>query len=488
MTVINTNMGALLAQSSISKNQVNLSQAMQRLSTGSRVNSSADDASGLAMGTLMTSQINAFSQGIRNANDGLSLTQTANGHLTAISDSLQRIRQLAVQSANGALNGTDRSLIQSESTQLIQEIQRIAVDSSFNNVNLLDGSFAAQSVQVGANNTAADKISFSISSAQTSALGVGAAATTASVSGAAVSGTALAANILAINGTAIGASASDGVSTSHADGSALAIANAINAAQTTVQAHANATTKTYAVTGSAGTTTANDLAINGQAIGALSAATGSSSLRASQLASAINAVSAASGVTATSTGANLYLTAADGRNIDLQADLRGKAAIGTTVTNAGTSSTLADNVSYSTVSLSSNASTGIIVAETTAGGTSSGFTAGTTVAAVNTTSLATIDLSTTTGAQNALAVIDKSIDQINNTSAVLGAYQTRFQEAITDLQTSSDNLSASRSRIMDTDYAAESTNLAKSQIIAQAATAMLAQANQLPQQVLALLK
>jgi len=488
MTVINTNMGALLAQSSISKNQVNLSQAMQRLSTGSRVNSSADDASGLAMGTLMTSQINAFSQGIRNANDGLSLTQTANGHLTAISDSLQRIRQLAVQSANGALNSTDRSLIQSESTQLVQEIQRIAVDSSFNNVNLLDGSFASQSVQVGANNTAADKISFSISSAQTSALGVGAAATTASVSGAAVNGTALAANILAINGTAIGASASDGVSTSHADGSALAIANAINAAQTTVQAHANATTKTYAVTGSAGTTTASDLAINGQAIGALSAATGSSSLRASQLASAINAVSAASGVTATSTGSNLYLTAADGRNIDLQADAAGKTAIGASVANAGTSTTLVDNVSYSTVSLSSNASTGIIVAETTAGGTSSGFTAGTTVAAVNTTSLATIDLSTTTGAQNALAVIDKSIDQINNTSAVLGAYQTRFQEAITDLQTSSDNLAASRSRIMDTDYAAESTNLAKSQIIAQAATAMLAQANQLPQQVLALLK
>ena len=201
------------------------------------------------------------------------------------------------------------------------------------------------------------------------------------------------------------------------------------------------------------------------------------------MASAINAVSAASGVTATSTGANLYLTAADGRNIDLQADLAGKTAIGASVTNAGTSTTLKDNVSYSTVSLSSNASTGIIIA-----GSGSGFTAGTTVAAVNTTSLATIDLSTTTGAQNALAVIDKSIDQINNTSAVLGAYQTRFQEAITDLQTSSDNLSASRSRIMDTDYAAESTNLAKSQIIAQAATAMLAQANQLPQQVLALLK
>ena len=476
MTVINTNMGALLAQSSISKNQVNLSQAMQRLSTGSRVNSAADDASGLAMGTLMTSQINAFSQGIRNANDGLSLTQTANGHLTAISDSLQRIRQLAVQASNGANNATDRSLIQSESTQLVQEIQRIAVDSSFNNVNLLDGSFASQSVQVGANNTAADKISFSISSAQTSALGVGAASMSASVTGVAVTSTALAANTLAINGIAIGASASDGVSTINAGSSALAMANAINSAQSTVQAHANATTKTYAVTGSAGTTTANDLAINGQAIGALSAATGSSSLRASQLASAINAVSASSGVTATSTGSNLYLTAADGRNIDLKADSNGTAAIGTSVI-------VGDNVSYSTVSLSSNASTGIVIA-----GAGAGLAAGTTVAAVNTTSLATIDLSTTTGAQNALAVIDKSIDQINNTSAVLGAYQTRFQEAITDLQTSSDNLSASRSRIMDTDYAAESTNLAKSQIIAQAATAMLAQANQLPQQVLALLK
>ena len=476
MTVINTNMGALLAQSSISKNQVNLSQAMQRLSTGSRVNSAADDASGLAMGTLMTSQINAFSQGIRNANDGLSLTQTANGHLTAISDSLQRIRQLAVQASNGANNATDRSLIQSESTQLVQEIQRIAVDSSFNNVNLLDGSFASQSVQVGANNTAADKISFSISSAQTSALGVGAASMSASVTGVAVTSTALAANTLAINGIAIGASASDGVSTINAGSSALAMANAINSAQSTVQAHANATTKTYAVTGSAGTTTANDLAINGQAIGVLSSATGSSSLRASQLASAINAVSASSGVTATSTGSNLYLTAADGRNIDLKADSNGTAAIGTSVI-------VGDNVSYSTVSLSSNASTGIVIA-----GAGAGLAAGTTVAAVNTTSLATIDLSTTTGAQNALAVIDKSIDQINNTSAVLGAYQTRFQEAITDLQTSSDNLSASRSRIMDTDYAAESTNLAKSQIIAQAATAMLAQANQLPQQVLALLK
>ncbi len=488
MTVINTNMGALLAQSSISKNQVNLSQAMERLSTGSRVNSAADDASGLAMGTLMTSQINAFSQGIRNANDGLSLTQTANGHLTAISDSLQRIRQLAVQASNGANNNTDRSLIQSESTQLIQEIQRIAVDSSFNNVNLLDGSFASQSVQVGANNTAADKISFSISSAQTSALGVGAASMSASVTGSAVTGSALVANTLAINGIAIGASASDGVSTINAGSSALAMANAINSAQSTVQAHANATKVSYTLAGT-GTVTvtgmaAGDLTINGQAIGAI--AKGSD---ASLLAAAINVVSGASGVTAAASAGALVLTAADGRNIDLNATAKGQVALDAKI--AGTSavfSTAGDNVTLSTVSLSSNASTGIIVAETTAGGTSSGFTAGTTVAAVDTTSLATIDLSTTTGAQNALAVIDKSINQINNTSAVLGAYQTRFQEAITDLQTSSDNLSASRSRIMDTDYAAESTNLAKSQIIAQAATAMLAQANQLPQQVLALLK
>jgi flagellin len=490
MTVINTNTIALNAQSALAANQVQMSRTMQRLSTGVRINSAKDDAAGLAISNRMTTDIRGYGMAIRNANDGVSLAQTAEGHLSQITSNLQRIRELAVQSANATNSTADRRVIDIESDQIVAEIDGNAINSKFNGVNLLDGTYTNRSFQIGADNESASRIAMSIGSVKAGALGVGSGSSYAtSVTGAAGDATALLAGALSINGYTTGAAAADGVSYVTSSASGIAVAAAINAIS-----GSSGVTATVAATGLAGTTvtghataiTAGDVLINGVDIGAIAAGPTAAN-RGAQVTAAINAITAQTGVTATfaATTGVVALSAADGRNITVTTTAAATAAA--TGLGSGGATTL---TTRSVVSLASTGSAGITVAGSTAASlTAAGLTAATTAATVTVgAGLSSVDLTTVAGSQAALTTLDAAIATVNTARSNLGAYQNRLQFAVSDLQISSGNLSASRSRIMDTDYAAETANLARSQIISQAATAMLAQANQQPKTVLELLK
>ena len=593
MSVINTNISSMQAQNSVRTTGLNLSTAMERLSSGIRINSAKDDAAGLAISTRMTASIRGISAAIRNANDGISLTQTAEGSLNQISDNLQRIRELAVQAANTGNNASDRAAMNNEATQLIAEIDRVASNTTYNGIALLDGSFQNKNLQVGAGNGSNDRIAISIDSAKSSALGVGATSSySTTLYGAEVGTAALEDGALAINGYTVGAAVADGVSYTGDDSSAIAVAAAINAVSGSSGVYATAaatnttitlagasasgfataiaagdvkingvsigalavtttatlrgaaiatainaikgdtgvtavstagvvaltstsgelvietgTTGTSANTGLASTVVANStlttyggtaatgyatalatgaVLINGVDIGAIAAA-GSDAERGGQMAAAINAVSDQTGVTAgfDTTDGKVFLNAADGRNITVTTS----AAALATVTGLDTAASTTDTT-RSVITLTSASEDGITIsdiggASATASGLTVGFTDATETAGAGVSSL---DLTTATGAQDALTTLDSAINTITDSRAAMGAYQNRLTASIANLETTSMNLSASRSRILDTDYAKETTNLAKSQIIQQAATAMLAQANQSGQSVLALLK
>jgi flagellin len=475
MQTINTNLASLTAQYNTDKTQNDLSTAIQRLSSGLRINSAKDDAAGLAISDRMTAQINGLNQAARNANDGISLAQVADGALSSVTDNLQRMRELAVQSANATNSASDRAALQQEVGQLATEIDRVATQTQFNGINLLDGSFTAQQFQVGANAGQTITVS-SIASARASALGVyqGFNLTSQPI------GTA--------NNAALPLSVTIGGGASIALGSVAVDAKAQAAAITAANipgmvATANATTvpagtSTAAATG-AGTATCT---INGIAI-SIAGATGPGALasnRANAVAT-INAQSAATGVTAADTGSGVSLTAADGRDVTLvyaantfagsaEADF-GLAASATTGGSL--------NISYAAPSGTSGS---VVFTQPPTGLTS------TTAIASTGTAVSAMDISTVGGANAALTAIDAALQTVNSSRAMLGAVQNRFSATIENLQTGSENTTASRSRIQDADFAAETANLSRAQVLQQAGTAMVAQANQLPQQVLQLLK
>ena len=616
MASINTNISALAAQSSLRKTALNQDSAMERLSTGIRINSAKDDAAGLAISTRMTANIRGISAAVRNANDGISLTQTAEGSLNAIQDNLQRIRELAVQSANTGNNASDRAALNAEAKQLVEEINRVADNTAFNGIKLLDGSFQGQSLQVGSGNEANDRITISISNAKANALGVGGGSSYQTSLNSTKITNSLSTGDLSINGFAVGATSDDGVSSASPSASAIALASAINSVSgsTGVTAVANATKTNTIYNGTAvsalftNNLAAGDININGFDVGAVvkggsDDSTGYTS-QANNVATAINAISEKTGVTASVSGAlAITLTAADGRDIAIKyagangAVVSAQTGLGTSVSAASTvtataghtvgtfsSTALADdevringvNIGYihtaasavqrgaqvsaainkissqtgitatfstdtgkvlltaqdgrnisisvkgkaseitsdrtmlvhagggttttayvsttltSNVTLKSNSNTGITIAGITANAlANSGLVLDAGLTAANATAgagVSTVDLSTASGAQSALSTLDRAINTVTDSRAAMGAYQNRLTATISNLEITSMNLQASRSRILDTDYAKETTNLAKSQIITQAATAMLAQANQSSQSVLALLK
>ena len=522
MTVINTNISAIAAQNSLRVTGLNQSTAMERLSSGIRINSAKDDAAGLAISTRMTANIRGISAAIRNANDGISLTQTAEGSLISVSDNLQRIRELAVQSANSGNNSSDRGAMNNEAAQLISEIDRIANNTMFNGIKLLDGSYKDQALQVGSGNEANDRINMSIGDARTTRLG---AATTNSQTGIAItSGTRIRDSELSINGYFVGATTSDGVSIYQSEGSAISKANAINAIsnKTGVTAATRATTVTFTAV-SSNTINTFKFLLNGVVIQGTTQELGNDEGSASNIAAAINHVSSSTGVVA-STGedGNYTLTASDGRNIvidstelavhteegsdqeardlDTYVDVSfGSTGITrpddmwmdlTTGIPPDTGTPKTSFVVYGSIDITTDSLAGITIGGTDvaneanlgikpehyAASTSSGSGVG------------SVNLNTSSGAQSALTTLDRAINAITDMRASMGAYQNRLTASISNLENTSLNLSASRSRILDTDYAKETTNLAKAQIIQQAATAMLAQANQSAQSVLALLK
>lgn len=481
--IINTNIASLNAQRNLNSSQMSLNSALQRLSSGLRINSAKDDAAGLAISERMSSQVRGLNQAVRNSNDAISLSQTAEGNLAEIGNLLQRMREIAVQSANDTNTSSDRTSLQTEVTQLTEELDRIANSAQFNGKALLDGTFTSSNFQVGAN--AGQTISFSISSAKTVDLGVGGVSTVTGAQATAMAPYAYTggAMTLAVTGgtsATISAQTDDGVS--YVNGgrsgatSALSMAQAINRQTGTTTIVAKAQTVDQSATMTTYTAlSAGDIKINGIDIGAVSAGL-STAGQAANIVAAINAKSTQTGVTAIASATGYTLEAADGRNIDITTS----AATGTDrSTFTGQSATInASQTFYGALTLTSGKA--ITVGGTVTG---SGLTAGT-YALLGTT----VDVSTQSGASSAITSIDAALATVNTQRATLGAVQNRFDSVIANLQSSSENLSAARSRIRDADFAAETASLTRGQIMQQAGVAMLAQANSLPNNVLSLLK
>ena len=484
---INTNLASLNAQRNLDHSQASLTTSLQRLSSGLRINSAKDDSAGLSISERMGSQIRGLNQAARNANDAISLAQTTEGNLAEISNVLQRIREIAVQSANDTNTTADRTSLQNEVTSLTAEIDRIANAAQFNGSNLLDGSFTSKTFQVGANS--GQSIAVAISGAKNSDLGLtGSATVSVAGSTAALSFTP---TTTTISGIAIGSLSDDGVSyvgaTKSGATSTLAIANAINAQTTTgVSAKATTSVTSAAITGHALATVAGEMSINGVDIGALAVAA-SAADRSAQLIVAINAKSGSTGVVATAASLTTYtLTAADGRNIAISSTATATTDGHSTAANIATATGFAVSNAVAITNygqLTLTAGKNIVVAGA-AIGTASPIAVGTYVKSGS----STVDVSSQILSSSAISQIDSAIDTINTQRATLGTVQSRFESVIANLKTSSENVSAARGRIRDTDFAAETANMTRNQVLQQAGVAMLAQANALPNIVLSLLK
>lgn len=471
---VNTNIASLTAQRNLTGSQNDLSTSLQRLSSGLRINSAKDDAAGLAISERFTAQIRGLNQGVRNANDGISLAQTAEGALKEVTSNLQRIRELAVQSANATNSASDRAALKAEADQLVAEIDRVATNTKFNGINLLNGTFTSQAFQVGADSGETVSIS-SISSALSSSMGVYNQAVDAVLADAATASTG---SNMSINGVSIIASVVDGSGATNSDSSAKALVTAINASGVSgVSATADATVLNGNAAVNTGTANETfDLTINGVAIAQV-VGTGVGAVDAATLVTNINAQSAATGVTAVYDTTNgVVMTAADGRNITTTVSTTGLVA------EYGMAASSQQTGSYT---ITSTATGGIAYNGTEA---IFGSTAIDTVLSATGTAISAIDISSASGASTAINSIDAAIATISSTRSDLGSYQSRFESVVANAQTAAENLSASRSRIVDADFAAETAQLTKSQILQQSGIAMLAQANAIPQNVLALLQ
>ncbi len=655
MTVINTNVGALRAQNGSRSASMQLSTAMERLSTGKRINSAKDDAAGLAIASRMNAEVRGMNVAIRNANDGISLAQTAEGALGEVSNMLQRMRELAVQSANGTNSTSDRAALQAELSQLVQEVDGVSKSTTFNGVQLLDGSSQNISLQIGTRAT--DNLTFGIAAADSKALGLAgysvdgqlttgrvgavsalavgdvqingkdafataATANTAAalavaintntgntgvkataynqLTGAQPNATTFAAGALTINGNAIGASGgveelvaninrdAAGVTATLNDNGTIALSNdtganivvagssptdagftagtytgfvavnSVDGSDIKVQAKnaangyvggagtladvkafgLNETGDGSTFSGSAVSTTAltstDDLKINGVLVGKSDAASAASK------AAAINKISADTGVQATAkTEVKVIVdfasppaatdTIINGVVVDLSAATTlpavvsaiNTAAPGSVVASADDQGNLilsasdgsdvkiqdiGGNMFTSATSLAGEAGSGSLAAGLTIGGrvtlassTGADIRVDGSSASLTKAGLAlqggssdllggSMSIATVNGARTALDQIDKALDKVSSARGSLGAIQNRLETRVNVLTSSSTNISEAQSRIEDADFSQETTNLAKAQILSQAATAMLAQANQSQQGVLKLLQ
>jgi len=406
MQVINTNVMSLNSQRNLSKTSDGLATSLQRLSSGLRINSAKDDAAGLAIASRFTTQIRGLDQAARNANDAISLSQTAEGALGEVSNNLQRIRELAIQSRNATNSSSDRDALQAEVAQLKSEVQRVAEQTTFNGLNLLDGSFTSQAFQVGSNQ--GDTINVeSIVNSQIDSLGSWNSVATASSTVAVGTIT---------QGSVAGTTSADAVYTLSVDGNTL--------------------------------------------------------------------------YTNTVTSGNTGPLGPTGADLD---------AAWSTFASSNSGYTLSGSFADGTAVISKTDGTDIVVASGTTGGTGGTLTApsygagfvathNNGVASAAQTGFADLDISTVEGADNAILAMDAALAAVNSGRADLGAIQNRFSSVVANLQTTSENLTASRSRIMDTDFAKETAELTRAQILQQAGTAMLSQANSAPQAVLSLLR
>jgi flagellin len=475
-SVINTNIASLNAQRNLTTSQSSLATSLQRLSSGLRINSAKDDAAGLAISERFSTQIRGMNVAARNANDGISLAQSAEGAMTEIGNNLQRIRELAVQSRNATNSTSDRKALDAEVQQLKAEIGRVAENTSFNGTKLLDGTFTDQVFQVGANQGETINIS-GIANAKTNALGQW---STAAETGTAVT-TALEAGDLTINGIDVGAVAT-------AD--AKDMASAINklTSQTNVTATATNADVSFgaftAITSTLGTGTYT-LSVGGVEVindtaGGVTAADLNTALGNAKDTLAAVGITFTGEVGGTGDDA-LKFTRTDGSNIAVTETLGGDSA------GAG----FADLVDGTEKSFNGKLTLTSFSQNTFNIGGDSATSAGLTEKAAEVTTnngFKDENVQTSAGADRMIVAMDAALTTLNSARADMGAVQNRFSSVVTSLQTTSENLSASRSRILDTDFAAETANLTRGQILQQAGTAMLAQANSLPNGVLALLR
>jgi len=469
-----------------------LSRSFERLSSGLRINGAKDDAAGLSITTRFSAQIRGLNQAVRNSNDGISLAQTAEGALNETTNILQRIRELAVQSANDTNNSSDRSSLQAEVAQLKSELDRIAETTNFNGNKVLDGTFLAQDLQVGAN--VGETLSVSVQGAATTDLArqaryeantfVSAEAFTAA-SGLTITG-------IGANGESSNVriratvSADDTTSTAFGSSSAIAKAAAINdsSESTGVRAIVGETTLTGNQTVAGITLDASSFfSINGSKITGFEVSANDAD---GSLVDAINAVSDDTGVTAalTATGA-LELTAADGRNIEVAfSDTTVETLLGGFASSSAATFDTSGNNVIATGKITLQSKNNFEIAGSNG---FVGFTNGGVFGVNSTKSVDSVDISTREGAVEALDVIDLALEDVSSQRAKLGALQNRLESTINNLSTTSENLTASRSRILDADFAQETAQLSRNQIIQQAGVSILAQANQQPQVALALL-
>ena len=516
---VNTNNASLNAQNAQSVTNKAMDQAMERLSTGKRINAAADDAAGLAISTRMETQIKGLEMAMRNAADSQALMNTAEGAQAEVSNILQRIREIAIQAANDTNVANDRVNLQTEVNQLIAEMDRISTQTTWNGMAVLDGTFTSKKFQIGAE--ANQNIALSLDSVASSALGNFELNSTVQLSNTAGGG------ILADTYTLVGPEGSATVTTSAGD-SAKEFAADVNAATGSTGIKADAVTKLKLSGLSAADTIS--LTINGTSTASV-AVTATSDLRG--LMTAINAKSGTTGVTATlfnGSNAALELVDVDGDDVSVTLvaatnsteltlsalDRNGAQASSTaasddlivTLIDAGGTAAAGETAAggpaivTGQVSLSSYGAFNVQVAND--GNDYDEGTAGTIVAdgeffgdgdgnATSTsngvlTTVSTVNVSTRSGAESALNIIDGGLDKVNNQRAQLGAMSNRIDHTLTNLQSIKTNVQASQGRIQDADFASETSNLVRAQILSQAATAMLAQANASKQSVLTLLQ
>ena len=490
-SVINTNVASLNSQRNLSTSQASLNTSIQRLSSGLRINSAKDDAAGLAISDRMQSQIKGMNQATRNANDGVSMAQTAEGALSSSGDILQRVRELAVQSSNSSNSASDRKALQTEVTQLTSELNRIANTTEFNGQKLMDGTMGTANFQVGAN--AGQLISMNGSNFTTTTYGnnrLDASATQASATGAVATGD------MTING-------SQGSKTFNvaADETAKATASKINAVSGDTGVTASAKTEALLKAEEGQAYTFDLTSDNGTAV-TVSFSMGKEDANGYASAiSAFNAQSAKTGVTASydSTNGGLKLTNAEGNDIKLgnKSTAAGSTATLGTLNDKGVALADPDELAIAAgdpLVVDSSTAKGRIVLDSeksfsvadASGWDLDNVDRGN--GASDLKSVADLDISTFEGAQLAIKTADAALASVNGQRAEYGALQSRFESAISNLSSSTENLSASRSRIVDTDFASETANMTRGQILQQAGTSMLAQANSLPNGVLSLLR
>jgi flagellin len=515
---ISTNSASLVAQAAQARTNAEMDTAMERLSTGKRINTAQDDAAGLGIASRMESQVKGIGMAMRNAADAQALMNTAEGAQEEVSNILQRIREIAIQSANDTNIAADRVGLQTEINQLIAEMDRISSQTTWNGMSVLDGTFTTKKFQIGAE--AGQNISLSLDSLASSVLGNYELNSTVQLSTTAIGGT------LADKYTLVGVEGTSSF-TSTAGDSAKEFAADVNSATGSTGITANAVTKLKLSGLSAAE--AISVTINGTTTSTVSIGD-TSDLR--NLLSAINAKSGTTGVTASLFGGSngsLELVDADGDDIKISfsaatstteltlsaldrtgtqaKDNSGTAANLTTtlvasghtatagqadeavVTGQVTLSSYGDfNISVDTdaVPFNNSSTADVITADGEFFGDSNANRTESPSASLTTVS--TVNVSTRTGAENALKIVDGAISKINNQRAKLGAMSNRIDHTIGNLQSVQINTKASQGRIQDADFAAETSNLVRAQILSQAATAMLAQANASKQTVLTLLQ